>query len=161
MARVFIGIGSNVGDRGGTIARALNLLRERPGIEVRAVSPLIETEPVGGPPDQGRFLNGAAELATELEPEALLDELEAIEEQLGRRRTVRWGPRTIDLDVLLWDDRVIVGGRLQVPHPRMRGRRFVLEPLAQIASDVADPVTGWTVGELLKQLPSGQGGEPT
>ncbi|NLX59264.1 MAG: 2-amino-4-hydroxy-6-hydroxymethyldihydropteridine diphosphokinase [Phycisphaerae bacterium] len=161
MAKVFIGIGSNEGDRRATIERAVALLRLRSGIEVRAVSSLAETDPVGGPPGQGRFLNAAAELATALEPEALLDVLQGIEHQLGRRRTVRWGPRTLDLDVLLWDDRVIANGRLRVPHPRLRERRFVLEPLAEIAPGAVDPVTGRTVGELLSELPSDEGGDAT
>ncbi|HOI55398.1 MAG TPA: 2-amino-4-hydroxy-6-hydroxymethyldihydropteridine diphosphokinase [Phycisphaerae bacterium] len=161
MAKVFIGIGSNEGDRRATIERAVALLRLRSGIEVRAVSSLAETDPVGGPPGQGRFLNAAAELATALEPEALLDVLQGIEHQLGRRRTVRWGPRTLDLDVLLWDDRVIANGRLRVPHPRLRERRFVLEPLAEIAPGAVDPVTGRTVDELLSELPSDEGGDAT
>jgi len=161
VAKVFIGIGSNEGDRRATIERAVALLRLRSGIEVRAVSSLAETDPVGGPPGQGRFLNAAAELATALEPEALLDVLQGIEHQLGRRRTVRWGPRTLDLDVLLWDDRVIANGRLRVPHPRLRERRFVLEPLAEIAPGAVDPVTGRTVGELLSELPSDEGGDAT
>jgi len=161
VAKVFIGIGSNEGDRRATIERAVALLRLRSGIEVRAVSSLAETDPVGGPPGQGRFLNAAAELATALEPEALLDVLQGIEHQLGRRRTVRWGPRTLDLDVLLWDDRVIANGRLRVPHPRLRERRFVLEPLAEIAPGAVDPVTGRTVDELLSELPSDEGGDAT
>jgi len=161
VAKVFIGIGSNMGDRRATIERAVALLRLRPGIAVRAVSSLAETEPVGGPPGQGRFLNAAAELAPELEPAALLDVVQGIEPQLGRRRTVRWGPRTLDLDVLLWDDRVIATERLRVPHPRLRERRCVLAPLAEIAPEAVDPVTGRTGGELLSEWPADEGGDAT
>ncbi|MBN2583424.1 MAG: 2-amino-4-hydroxy-6-hydroxymethyldihydropteridine diphosphokinase [Planctomycetes bacterium] len=155
VARVYVGIGSNLGDRRKTVERAIGLLRQRPDVTVRTVSSLVETAPVGGPPGQGRFLNGALELETDLEPEPLLDVLQEIERQLGRQRTVRWGPRTIDLDVLLWDDRVIESPRLHVPHARLRERRFVLGPLNEIAPGAIDPVTGLTVGELLSRLPAG------
>jgi len=152
MARAYVGIGSNVGDRAETIDRAVRALAQTAGITVAAVSPLAETDPVGGPQGQGAFLNGALALDTSLEPEALLDALQAVERDLGRRRADRWGPRTIDLDLLLYDERIIAHGRLTVPHPRLRERRFVLEPLAAIAPEAVDPITGRSVRGLLEDL---------
>jgi len=152
MARAYVGIGSNVGDRAATIDRAVRALRQTAGITVAAVSPLVETDPAGGPAGQGAFLNGAAALDTSLEPEALLDVLLAVERDLGRERTERWGPRTIDLDLLLYDERIVAHGRLRVPHPRLRERRFVLEPLAAIAPEAVDPITGRSVRRLLEDL---------
>ena len=152
MARVYIGIGSNAGDRRANIDRALDALRQTPGIEVAAVSRAIETEPAGGPEGQRPYLNAAAALETLLEPEPLLDALQEAERRLGRRRAERWGPRTIDLDLLLYGRRVVATARLSVPHPRLRERRFVLEPLAAIAPEAVEPVTGLTVEALLENL---------
>ena len=152
MARAYVGIGSNLGDRRKLMDRAVRLLGEQGGVEVLAVSSFIETEPLGGPAGQPAYLNGALELETDLEPQALLEALLAIEDRLGRRREVRWGPRTVDLDLLLYEDRIIAEERLEVPHPRMRERPFVLEPLAEIAPRAVDPVTGLTAGELLGRL---------
>ncbi len=151
MARVFIGIGSNLGDRAANIAAAVARLGELPGTELVKMSSLIETEPVG-PMAQGRFLNGAVELETTLEPRVLLDGLQGIEAVRGRVRAERWGPRTIDLDLLLYDDRVINAPGLQVPHPRMAEREFVLAPLAEIAPNAVYPLSGKSVGELLADL---------
>jgi len=151
MARTFIGIGSNLGDRAATIAAAVERLARLPATTVVKVSALIETDPVGYT-EQDRFLNGAAELETGLGPAELLDELKRIEQELGRRTTVRWGPRTIDLDLVLYGDRIVDEPGLQVPHPRMAERAFVLAPLAEIAPDAVDPTTGRTVAELLAGL---------
>jgi len=152
MATAYIGLGSNLGDREAAIRVALDRLRAHPHIEVTATSRLIETEPVGGPPGQPAFLNGAAAVETDLDPHALLDALKQIEHALGRRPRERWGPREIDLDLLLHGDRVVETERLTVPHPRLSERRFVLGPLAEIAPDARDPVTGRTVREMLEGL---------
>ena len=142
MPRAFVALGSNLGDREATILRALAALAAEPGIEVVRVSSLRDTEPVGylGQP---RFLNGAAELETDLEPRELLVRLLEIERSLGRvREGPPMGPRTIDLDLLLYGDQQIVEAGLQVPHPRMHERAFVLEPLAELNPSLVVPGKG-------------------
>jgi len=151
--RAFIGMGANVGDREATIRRALELLAGRQGVEVVAISTLRETDPVGFA-DQPRFLNGAAAVETELEPRALLDALLAVEHQLGRTRDgPRFGPRTIDLDVLLYADREVAEPGLTVPHPRLAERAFALEPLAELDGELVIPGHG-RVEDLLRGLQS-------
>jgi 2-amino-4-hydroxy-6-hydroxymethyldihydropteridine diphosphokinase len=147
-----IGLGSNLGDRPAHLGLAVAALSATPGVTVRAVSSYYETAPVGGPPGQGRFLNAAAALETTLDPLALLDALNAVEDRAGRVRSARWGERTLDLDLLLFGDRVIETPRLQVPHPRMALRRFVLAPMAEVAPDAVDPVTGRSARALLANL---------
>jgi len=154
MARVFIGIGSNVGDRAAHLAQAREALASLAGTKLVAFSRIYETAPVG-PVPQGEYLNAAAELDTQLEPLDLLDKLRAIEAGSGRAaesQRVKWGPRTLDLDILLYDDRVIASDRLHVPHPHMHGRRFVLEPLADIAPEARHPTAGATIRELLRRV---------
>jgi 2-amino-4-hydroxy-6-hydroxymethyldihydropteridine diphosphokinase len=151
-SRALIGLGSNLGDRVSTLKGALAELNETPGVAVIKVSSLRETIPVGGPEDQDPFLNGAAVLETTLGPFELLRVLQDIESVHGRVRAVRWGPRTLDLDLLLFDDRIIDTPELTVPHPRLSARRFVLEPLAEIAPAAVDPVTKRSVIELLADL---------
>src|SRR6266852_3800461 len=114
----YIALGSNLGDRREFLNRALQMLRDQPGIVINRISSYYETAPVGGPPGQGNFLNAAAELQTELEPEELLRTLLEIEQKLGRVRDVHHGPRTIDLDLLLYDDLVRSGPELVLPPPR-------------------------------------------
>jgi 2-amino-4-hydroxy-6-hydroxymethyldihydropteridine diphosphokinase len=154
--RAYVGIGSNLGDREETIRRAVERLAATDGIEVVAVSTLRETEP-WGPVAQPPFLNGAAALETRLAPEELLAALLDVEQSLGRRRdeaTERWGPRTVDLDLLLYGDRALDLPGLTVPHPRLHERRFALEPLAELAPDAAVPGRG-VVAELLAALEGG------
>ncbi len=139
----YIGLGSNLGDRRASIERALERLRPL------RVSSIVETEPWGRA-DQPTFLNAVAEIVTDLEPEALMTRLAAIERDLGRARAERWGPRTIDLDLLLYGDAEIRGDNLTVPHPRLTQRRFVLEGLAELCPDRAVPGTGRTVRQLLE-----------
>jgi 2-amino-4-hydroxy-6-hydroxymethyldihydropteridine diphosphokinase len=152
VARALVALGSNLGDRRRTIERALEEVCRLPGTCVVASSSLHETDPVGGPPDQGAFLNAAAEVETRLSPRELLDGLLAIERTLGRVRTERNGPRTIDLDLILFGNGVLDEAGLALPHPRFRERSFVLAPLAEVAPDAVDPVTGRTVRQLHKSL---------
>ena len=150
MATAFVGIGSNLGDRETNLGRALDLLAAEEGIEVAAVSEIRETEPVG-PVEQGPFLNGAARLETSLRPRELLECLLAVESRLGRVRDERWGPRTIDLDLLLYGGEQIDEPGLTVPHPRLHERRFALEPLADLAPGLEIPGQG-SVSALLAEL---------
>ena len=151
----YVGLGANLGDREATIRRAVELLAATAGVEVAAVSTLRETDPVGYA-DQPRFLNGAVALETGLAPRELLDRLLAIEQELGRVRGEgpRYGPRTIDLDLLLYGDEVVDEPRLAVPHPRLGERRFVLEPLHELDPDLALP-DGRRVADLLLALKEG------
>jgi 2-amino-4-hydroxy-6-hydroxymethyldihydropteridine diphosphokinase len=143
MSRAYIGIGSNLGNREATIAEAMKQLGAERGIELVASSSLRETEPVGYE-SQPRFLNGAALVETELSPRALLGRLLAIERRLGRVRGEgpRFGPRTIDLDLLLYGEEVVDEPGLRVPHPRLHERRFVLEPLAELDPGLEIPGHG-------------------
>ena len=150
MATAFVGIGSNLGDREAHVRSALELLAAEKEIKVLAVSELRETEPVG-PVEQGPFVNGAVRLATELPPRQLLERLLAIEQRLGRVRKERFGPRTIDLDLLVYGDAVVDEPGLMVPHPRLHERRFALEPLADLAPDLVVPGSG-PISALLAKL---------
>ena len=152
--RAYIGLGSNLADREGTIEEAVGLLRAEPGIEVVSVSSLRETEPWGRVA-QPAFLNGAVALETTLEPRALLGVLLDVERRLGRVRDERWGPRTIDLDLLLYGDVVLDEPGLTVPHPLLHERAFVLEPLQELDPELAVPGRG-SVADLLAAL-AGEG----
>ncbi len=148
MARAFVGLGSNLGDRSATLTRAIELLGRREGVEVVAVSSFHETEPVGYL-DQPAFLNGAIAIETELQPEALLVELLSVERELGRTRDgPRYGPRTVDLDLLLLDGMIVDGPGLTVPHPRLHERAFALAPLVELDPSLVVPGYG-SVEELL------------
>ncbi len=131
MTQVYIGVGSNVGDRKRNIETAIEKLQNIEGVEVTRVSSLIETEPEGGPP-QNKFLNGAIEIKTRLSPDGLLRQLKKIEKKLGRIRTVKNGPRSIDLDILTFGNRKINTPHLKIPHPRMHKRGFVMRPLKEL-----------------------------
>ena len=148
MSRAFLGLGSNEGDRLRLISQAAQLLGQRPGICLRRMAPIIETEPVGGPP-QGRYLNTVVEIETALAPRELLAAAQAIEAALGRRRaSERWTPRPIDVDVLLVDDVVMNETDLVIPHPRLHERAFVLEPLAQLEPRLVHPTLKKTIEDL-------------
>src|SRR5438105_14563009 len=152
----YIALGSNLGDRAANLQQALALLAERQGIDVVRVSSFHETDPVGGPPDQNRYLNAAAELATTLSASDLLRSLLDVENKQGRVRLEKDGPRTLDLDLLLYGQEILDLKKpdldLCVPHPRMHERLFVLEPLAEIATGMVHPVLLRTVAELLREL---------
>jgi 3-oxoacyl-[acyl-carrier protein] reductase len=156
-ATAYIALGSNLGDRRRLLDEALRLLAEHPRVRVTAASSYHETEPVGGPPGQGPYLNAAAELQTDFAPRELLRLLLDVEGRLGRVRAERFGPRTIDLDLLLYGDTASDDEDLTLPHPRMHERLFVLRPLAEIAPRVRHPRLGLTVRELLgRQRPPGR-----
>ena len=158
MARVFIGIGSNLGDRAAHLEHARQALAAMPQTHRVVFSPVYDTKPIG-PIPQGRYLNAVALLETELDPYDLLDALNAIECETGRgpslQRT-KWGPRTLDLDILLYDQRVISSDELVVPHPMMHERWFVLKPLVDLDPDAVHPVLEMTVSELLKYVNESQ-----
>ncbi len=144
-----------MGDRRGTLESALADLHHHPAIEIAAVSRAWETSPVG-PVAQADYLNAAAELRTTLEPRRLLEVLQSTEVSHGRRRRQRWGPRSLDLDLLLAGDRRLQEPGLTVPHPRLRQRRFVLEPLLEIAPDLVHPVSGERLAAVLADLATGE-----
>jgi 2-amino-4-hydroxy-6-hydroxymethyldihydropteridine diphosphokinase len=149
--RVVVGLGANLGDAAATLQTAVDAIGETPGVAVVAVSPVYRTAPVGGP-EQPDYLNAASLLDVELEPLELLRALQAIEHDQGRVRDVRWGPRTLDLDVLLWVGRTLDLPDLIVPHPRLVKRRFALEPLLDVLPDALLP-DGRHLGTVVRALP--------
>lgn len=151
MPQAFIGIGSNQGNSEEIIRNALDSINNIPEVEVQQVSSLYLTEPVGFE-DQPWFYNCVAEVDTTLSPHKLLEVLQGIENQLGRVRTIRWGPRTVDLDILLYGEITLDGELLTIPHPRMEERAFVIVPLAEIAPGVVIP-GGRKVSDVKSELP--------
>lgn len=148
----YIALGSNMGDRGANLAAALQALANTDCIEVVTTSSVYETVAVGGPQQQDNYFNAAAKLTTTLTPHELLGHMHRIERDLGRTRMVTWGPRTIDLDILLYGDQVIGDEELVVPHPLMHERRFVMEPLAEIAPEAVHPLLQMTAETILASL---------
>lgn len=152
-ATAYIGIGSNLAEPLQQVQTAIDSLQHTPQITVLAVSPWYGSHPVGGPAEQPDYINGAACLRTTLSPHALLDALQAIEQQQHRVRNERWGARTLDLDLLLYNEHNIHDDRLTVPHPRLHERAFVLAPLLDIAPQLTLP-NGCSVASLLSALSS-------
>lgn len=152
MPTAFLGIGANLGDRRGQCERAVDMLRDHPGVQVTACSPWKTYPALTLTPDvvQPDFVNGVVQVATTLSPEALLAACHAIERQLGRKRHAeqRWAPRTIDIDLLLYDDLVLTTPTLTIPHPGLAKRMFVLAPLAMLAPDRMHPILGKMIKEL-------------
>ncbi|MBZ0157607.1 MAG: 2-amino-4-hydroxy-6-hydroxymethyldihydropteridine diphosphokinase [Alphaproteobacteria bacterium] len=157
MAIIHIGIGSNLGDRESHCDRALEEMKAR-GIRITKVSSRYETEP-WGMREQPNFINMAVEAETDLSPEGLLAALKEIERTVGRRTTFLWGPRVIDLDILFYDDAIIDGACLRIPHPLLHTRSFVLLPLAEIAPGKMHPVLRKTVGQLKEERKSDEDAE--
>jgi 2-amino-4-hydroxy-6-hydroxymethyldihydropteridine diphosphokinase len=150
---VYLSLGSNLGDRGRNLREAIRALE---GVgQVKAVSSFYETEPVDFA-DQAWFLNCAVAMESCLRPEQMMAELLRMERKMGRERIQSKGPRTIDIDILLFGQRIVDGPDLKIPHPAMHRRRFVLAPLADIAAEARHPVRNRTVGQLLAELPEGQ-----
>ncbi|MFM8803637.1 MAG: 2-amino-4-hydroxy-6-hydroxymethyldihydropteridine diphosphokinase, partial [Planctomycetia bacterium] len=154
MARCLVGCGSNVGNRRDYLDQALELLRYMPGVTLESVSRYRDTRPIGGPPGQPAFLNAACLLETDLAPHDVLGMLAAVENTLHRERSERWGPRTVDLDLLLYEDVILDTERLTLPHPRMVTRRFVLEPCVEIAADFVHPLADCRLDCLLESISS-------
>jgi 2-amino-4-hydroxy-6-hydroxymethyldihydropteridine diphosphokinase len=150
--RAFIGLGSNQGDRLLLLRRAVRLLGAAAEIEVRACSSVYRTAPLGPILDQPEFLNAVCEISTSLAPRALLGRLLSIEAELGRRREQPGGPRTMDLDLLLYEDLILDEPDLTVPHPRLAERAFVVMPLAEIAPDLRHPASGEPVSSIRERL---------
>lgn len=153
MAEAYLGLGSNLGDREANLARAIELI-ETGGVSITRLSSLYETEPVGVQ-EQPWFLNLVLAGQTSLTPLGLLDTLQAIERRMGRVRTVRWGPRVIDIDILLYGQVILESARLTIPHPQMADRAFVLVPLVEIAPEAWHPGLEMTAQELLDRLSPG------
>lgn len=150
MSIVYISIGSNLGDREENCKQAVRLLQAN-GILIKKQSSMYETEP-WGVKDQPKFINMAIEAETDKKPEELLRILKEIEKEIGRSETIKWGPRVIDLDILFYDNLILKTPDLEIPHPLLHERDFVLKPLCDIAPDKKHPVTGTTVKEMLKNL---------
>lgn len=151
MIPVYVGLGSNMGNREGNLRAACGHILALQGIQPMSCSQFYETVPAGGPP-QPLFLNAALGIRTSLSPRQLLERFQQIETLMGRTRTVKWGPRTLDIDILLYGDEIVDDDRLAIPHPLMHTRLFVLEPLVEIAPNVVHPRLHKTIFQLWKEL---------
>lgn len=155
MSHVFLALGSNLGDRHAILEAARKAVSALPQTRLLAMSPVYETTPVGGPAGQHPFLNAAMEIETQLVPQELLAALQAIEAQAGREPVAqreRWGPRVLDIDILLYDRRTVTQPGLKIPHPRMHERWFVLRPLADLAPDLEHPILHRSIRSLLADV---------
>lgn len=148
----YLGLGSNLGDSLSLMRRARQAVQQSPGIQRTAASALYRTAPVGGPPDQPDYLNGVIEIVTSLDPDTLLLCCQAIETLYGRERQTRWAARTLDIDLLLYEEQIIDSDTLQLPHPRMAERGFVLRPLCDLAPDLVHPQLGRSMADLLAKI---------
>ena len=155
MPRSLVALGSNLGDRAAHIAAAIAALAHMPAISDLRVSSFHETVPIGGQPGQAPFLNAAASFDTQLSAQDLHAALQTIEHNRGRTRAARWDARTLDLDLLLYGDSIVDAPNLQVPHPRMAFRHFVLAPAAEVAGEMVHPRIRWTIAQLLTHLQTG------
>ncbi|MDH4069811.1 MAG: 2-amino-4-hydroxy-6-hydroxymethyldihydropteridine diphosphokinase [Ignavibacteria bacterium] len=151
---VFLGLGSNLGERQVALQNAAKAIGRIPDVKIVWGSPVYETEPYGNS-DQPAFLNAALQVETILDPAGLFQELQQIEKEVGRKEGERWGPREIDIDILVYDGLVFDEANLRVPHPDIERRKFVLVPLNDIAPDLVHPVSGLTVSEMLRECRSG------
>lgn len=145
-------MGANLGEPAGTLRSALDALAGHPEIELVAASSFLETKPIGGPVGQGTFLNACATIRTDRSPQETIRTLLEIEASLGRTRRTRWEARKLDLDLLLYGEAICREQGVEIPHPRMASRRFVLDPAAEIAAGMLHPITGWTIGAMARSL---------
>lgn len=159
MAKAYLGLGSNLGDREKNLKDCIEKIGTFKDIKLLNVSRVYETEPVGGPPQPG-YLNAAFVIETSLSPQKLLRRLQKVESSFGRLRDVKWGPRTLDIDILLYDNEIVTDDDLVIPHTLMHERLFVLKPLCEIAADVKHPILNKTIAELMLDIKSNEGPYP-
>ena len=152
----YVGIGTNLGAKRTAIASALSYLDDRRSIWIEGISSLYETLPQGGPKGQPFYLNAAAKISTTLTPFDLLARCKEVEKELGRKPAVRWGPRIIDLDILLYDTLILLSERLTIPHMLLHARTFVLQPLVEIAGSIKHPVYAQSMRSLLRSCKRSQ-----
>ncbi|MDR3108097.1 MAG: 2-amino-4-hydroxy-6-hydroxymethyldihydropteridine diphosphokinase [Planctomycetaceae bacterium] len=149
--KVLVALGANLGERELTLRSAWECLSKNENIKTIKLSKLYETEPVGGPPNQPMFLNAAGLLETTLTPEELLAALQEVENKHGRERKIHWAARTLDLDIILYENQIVNEPNLTIPHPRLTERKFVLIPANEIAADMIVPTIGKTIGEIYNE----------